>query len=230
MFWSVLPVAVYWTVCVGCYLTGLDTEANMRNSKNQVSVRQTINRVATLHVLQIIVTLPSEMGLTGEPIHDFRPRYILLGMLLLDTAEYFCHRLYHTHPLLYRHVHKTHHELKTPWSFGALYNSYVEAVITGACVSLIMRLCNLSVAETSCVYTLGNVATIMDHVAYFDIKFSLFGKGAYHRYHHEVDVHKNFQQPFFTFWDTLLNTKANTTGSEALKTRLKLDRVNPMKQ
>lgn len=230
MLWSVLPVAVYWTVCVGCYFTGLDAKANMLNPKNQVSVQQTIRRVAILHVLQIMVTLPSEMGLLGGRIHDLRGKYILMGLFWLDTTEYFCHRLYHSHPLLYRLIHKTHHELKTPWSFGALYNSYTDAVITGGSVNIVLHLANLSAAEMSLVYTLGNVATIMDHVEFFDRKWSIFGKGPYHRYHHEVDVNKNFQQPFCTFWDTVLNTKADPEAHEKLKTRLNLEQTTREKE
>lgn len=204
---SFLPVISYWTVCVGCYYGGLDSTENIINPKNTVTLPQTIKRVIYLHILQIVTLLPIEWGwIPGHIIYGWRWHYILLGFFLMDTVQYFSHRLNHAIPWLYAYSHKIHHEMKTTWSFGALYNSYSDALLVGSLLSIsFFWIFHFTLEEFSYIVTISNIATIIDHVDYFDHK-NWFGRKGYHRHHHETNVQSNFQQPFFTFWDKWLGS------------------------
>ena len=212
-FYAALPIFMYWLSCSVCYWGGLDSIKNIKNPKNNVTVNQTVIRVIQIHVLQSVGLYLQEVNGWWSPpffqpkLHEMRLVYLVAGPLVMDTVEYFSHRLFHAVPWLYRHVHKTHHKLKTSWSFGALYNSFPDAVTVGLALNLTYLVClGYSVAEFSWVISVSNVFTVLDHVDYFD-NVEWLGKKNHHRHHHEINVQKNFQQPFFTFWDTWLGTK-----------------------
>jgi sphinganine C4-monooxygenase len=48
---------------------------------------------------------------------------------VLDTHQYFLHRLFHVNKFLYKHVHSHHHRLYVTYAFGALYNHPVEGFL-----------------------------------------------------------------------------------------------------
>jgi sterol desaturase/sphingolipid hydroxylase (fatty acid hydroxylase superfamily) len=48
---------------------------------------------------------------------------------ILDTHQYFLHRLFHQNKFLYKHVHSHHHRLYVTYAFGALYNHPVEGFL-----------------------------------------------------------------------------------------------------
>lgn len=210
-FLTVVPIVTFWVGCSLCYFGGLDSEKNIHNPKNQVTLKGTLKRMVSLHVLQFASLYPLEAMWSSCPIkvevYGFRWVYFLGGIFVLDTLQYMSHRLYHEVPWLYRHVHKTHHEIKSPWSFGALYNSYPDAILTGALMTVVFLVfLGYTLEEYSWVLTLGTVATIIDHVDYFD-HLDIFGKREHHRRHHEVNINCNYSQPFFTFWDKVLGTE-----------------------
>lgn len=208
MFFTFLPLVVYWTTSLACWFGGADSRENAYHPNNTVTPWQAARRVLTLHALQVTATLPSEWGMVAyvEPF-GCRWYYLLGGVLLMDTVQYFSHRLFHEVPWLYGQVHKTHHEIKAPWGFAALYNSYPDALLVGASLhAAFFVVGGFTVEEFSYVVSAANVMTVLDHVDYFD-RVSWFGKPRHHRIHHEVNSHTNFQQPFFTFWDRWLGTQ-----------------------
>lgn len=208
MLLSLLPIFTFWTVSFFFYVTGFDSVANMQNPKNSVTVRKALCRMVQLQFLQILTTLPVEWGLVpiSAGVYGFRWWYFIGGIFLLDTIEFFMHYAYHSNPWLYRHFHKTHHEMKTSFSLGALYNSIPEAVLTGAIIGLFfLHLFQFTLQEFSYVTTLGTIFTCIDHCEYFDHVYWL-GRREFHKKHHEYGQ-GNYQQPFFTFWDVLLRTK-----------------------
>lgn len=212
LFYTLLPVVSYWTMCMFCYMSGFDTNKNIENRRNQVSLQQTIQRVAQLHLFQVLFSAPLENGapflFTGQvvPRSLCRLPYLLTGCFIVDTVEYWVHRLWHSHPFLYKWVHKTHHEMVCPWSFGALYNSYIEAALTGSClVFVFFGVLDYSVCEFALVSTISNLATICDHCEFFET-FDYFQKKRHHTIHHNIDLRCNFQQPFGTYWDRWCHT------------------------
>lgn len=210
MWISFLPIAVYWLACGGLYLCSADPPESVKNVKNSVSFRATVIRVAQLHALQFLTTLPLEYGWVPIASVDRLSWWMVLtGMFWLDTIEYFVHRLYHSVPFLYRHIHKTHHEMVCPWSVGALYNSFGEALLTSTFISMwFFQVTQYSLLEFAILSSLGNLATIVDHCHFFDSpENDWWKKKGHHRKHHETNQQGNFQQPFFDCWDRWLGTK-----------------------
>lgn len=207
-FW---PIGIFWTLSSLLYFGGFDNPKYIASKRNSVTVKQTIQRMLMLNLLQIATTLPLEMGYLNDlsplpPNDTFRWSYFLGGIFLLDTIEYFVHFAYHWSPWLYKHFHKTHHEMKLSWSYGALYNSYPEALLTGSVIGFMcFSVYGMSMCEFACVTSVGTIFTCLDHCAYFDDR-NWFGRKEFHKNHHFYG-NGNYQQPFFTFWDILFQTK-----------------------
>lgn len=49
--------------------------------------------------------------------------------VIMDTHQYFLHRLFHLNKTLYKHIHSHHHRLYVPYAFGALYNHPIEGFL-----------------------------------------------------------------------------------------------------
>lgn len=56
---------------------------------------------------------------------------------IMDTHQYFLHRLFHMNKFLYRHIHSVHHRLYVPYAFGALYNHPIEGFLLDTCGALL---------------------------------------------------------------------------------------------
>lgn len=56
---------------------------------------------------------------------------------IMDTHQYFLHRLFHINKFLYRHIHSVHHRLYVPYAFGALYNHPIEGFLLDTCGALL---------------------------------------------------------------------------------------------
>lgn len=208
MFYSLLPAVTYWTVCSVFYALGLDSQKNIENKKNGVTFSQAIKRVAFFHVSQSVVLfavennfIPISMGTNSEEVRWY---YIVFGIFWMDTIQYFTHRLFHEVPYFYKTWHKGHHDIKMTWSFAAVYNSHLEANISGANIFVTFYFWNFNMAEFAIVTSLSYVAAIMDHTEAFRHRWD---KGDFHQIHHETDIRSNYQQPFFTFWDDWLGTR-----------------------
>merc|ERR1712000_358885 len=107
------PVTAYWIYSTALYvLETLDPKFLRKykidppqRPKNKVSVGHVISRVALQHLIKLMI-----------------------GAFMLDTYQYWTHRLFHRNKFLYRHFHSVHHELTVPYAFGALYNHPVEGL------------------------------------------------------------------------------------------------------
>lgn len=47
----------------------------------------------------------------------------------MDSWQYWIHRLFHVNHFLFEHFHQTHHRLRAPYAYGALYAHPVEALV-----------------------------------------------------------------------------------------------------
>ncbi|ODV94742.1 hypothetical protein PACTADRAFT_50605 [Pachysolen tannophilus NRRL Y-2460] len=138
---------------------------------------------------------------------------IFIAFIIIDTWQFFLHRLMHLNKYLYKRFHSRHHRLYTPYAFGALYNDPVEGFLLDTAGSgLAAIITNLSPREQIILYTFSTLKTVDDHCGYafpWDLFQIIFPNNSiYHDIHHQhFGIKNNFSQPFFTFWDKWFKTE-----------------------
>lgn len=185
---SIIPTLVYF-LSVGYYYEPIEFE--MYNKRNKQYV---VQRVSELLGSSIVANILVADFFSSE----FNVSLLMLinGIIWIDTAQYFMHRLYHSIPYLYRNFHKTHHEFIYPETYAALYNSRVEAATTSSIILIGFLLFQFSFLEYIIVTSMAFLATVRDHRC----------NGEHHYIHHAINKNTNFQQPFFTYWDYVFDT------------------------
>ncbi|KAN0105306.1 Fatty acid hydroxylase superfamily domain containing protein [Russula decolorans] len=152
---------------------------------------------------------------------------LLLAMVVLDTWQYFLHRLMHQSRFLYKHLHSVHHRLYVPYAFGALYNHPVEGFLLDSLGALLSEsVAGLSVRQAMFFFILSTCKTVDDHCGYslpFDPLQMLSGNTAdYHDIHHQtIGIKANFSQPWFIHWDVLLGTRMTRRDIEERRAKYK---------
>lgn len=137
---------------------------------------------------------------------------LLAGFTIIDTWQYWLHRLMHVNTTLYRKFHSRHHRLYVPYAYGALYNAPLEGFLLDTLgTGIAMMVTGLTHREQIILYTFATMKTVDDHCGYalpFDPFQIIFPNNAvYHDIHHQhFGIKTNFSQPFFTFWDTWFGT------------------------
>ena len=138
-----------------------------------------------------------------------------LGIILFlhETYYYWVHRWMH-HPLIFKIVHKVHHDsfTPTPWTAFSFHpwESLVEALILP--VILLFLPVNIYVLGFYLlVMTLSSVINHLDIEIYSEnFQKSPFGKifiGATHHHHHHSEFTTNYGL-YFTFWDKWMGTES----------------------
>ncbi|KAF9566882.1 hypothetical protein EC968_003545 [Mortierella alpina] len=135
-----------------------------------------------------------------------------VAMAVLDTWQYFLHRLFHVVPFLYKHFHSRHHRLYVTYPFGALYNHPFEGFMmdsVGASIAFLIS--GMGNRGALMFFSISTLKTVDDHCGYnlpFNPLQQLFSNNAdYHDIHHQIfGLKSNFSQPFGTFWDHVLGT------------------------
>lgn len=156
---------------------------------------------------------------------------LLAGFLVIDTWQYFWHRLMHLNKELYKRYHSRHHRLYVPYAYGALYNAPVEGFLLdtlGTGVAMVVT--QMTHREQAILFTFATMKTVDDHCGYalpWDPFQLIFPNNAvYHDIHHQnFGIKTNFCQPFFTFWDSFFHT--NFAGFEQyqnVQRRVTIDR------
>jgi len=136
-----------------------------------------------------------------------------LAMFVLDTWQYFLHRLMHVNKFLYKQVHSVHHRLYVPYAFGSLYNHPLEGFLLDSLGGILSEYCSfMTTRQTVLFFTISTLKTVDDHCGYvfpFDPFQMMSGNNAdYHDIHHQIiGIKSNFSQPFFVHWDALLGTR-----------------------
>lgn len=137
----------------------------------------------------------------------------LLGVLVVDTWQYFLHRAMHMNKWLYTTFHSRHHRLYVPYAYGALYNHPFEGFLLDTLgTGLAYLISGMTPRQSMWFFTCSTIKTVDDHCGYafpWDPLQKLTSNNAgYHDVHHQSwGIKTNFSQPFFTFWDGLLGTK-----------------------
>ncbi|KAH7308193.1 sphinganine hydroxylase [Stachybotrys elegans] len=150
-----------------------------------------------------------------------------VAMFILDTWQYFLHRLMHTNRWMYTTFHSRHHRLYVPYAYGALYNHPFEGFLLDTLgASLAFKVVGMTMRQGTVFFTFSCMKTVDDHCGYkfpWDpLQLVSNNNAAYHDIHHQTwGIKTNFSQPFFTFWDSILNTTYRGSRSNlppALKT------------
>ncbi|KAG9018009.1 hypothetical protein FRB90_012677 [Tulasnella sp. 427] len=138
---------------------------------------------------------------------------ILLAFFVIDTWQYFMHRLFHVNKFLYRHFHSWHHRLYVPYAYGALYNHPLEGFLldtTGAMLAEMFA--GSSIRQTAFIFGFASAKTVDDHCGFSlpwdPLQFLYKNNARYHDIHHQhYGLKYNFSQPFWIHWDIILGTR-----------------------
>ena len=166
-------------------------------------------------VLLIALTPIKDYTLRYENISDFGWGYwvlsIFMMILLHDAYFYWMHRLMHS-PLLYRHVHLTHHKSTNPSPWAAYAFHPLEAVIEASIIFLIVFFIPY---HTSAIRTF--LFFMIIYNVYGHLGYELYPKGfnktivgkwintsVNHNQHHK-HFHGNYGL-YFLWWDRWLGT------------------------
>ena len=136
--------------------------------------------------------------------------------------------------------HSRHHRLYVPYAYGALYNHPFEGFLLDTLgAGLAYLVSGMTVRQSMWFFTCSTIKTVDDHCGYslpFDpLQLITSNNAGYHDIHHQSwGIKSNFSQPFFTFWDRLLDTmwKGGDVSARYEKSRVhaqqKLDRNNSL--
>ena len=180
----------------------------------QYSALTTLISTSTGHPNTISAFAPWELLLARTLFYYIIPTLQFgLAILIVDTWQYFLHRLMHTSRYLYTTFHSRHHRLYVPYAYGALYNHPFEGFLLDTLgAGLAFKVAGMSTRQGMWFFTGSTIKTVDDHCGYalpFDPLQRITGNNAgYHDVHHQSwGIKTNFSQPFFTFWDRVLGTK-----------------------
>ncbi|KAG0296622.1 hypothetical protein BGZ98_000877 [Dissophora globulifera] len=135
-----------------------------------------------------------------------------VAMAILDTWQYFLHRLFHAVPIFYRHFHSRHHRLYVTYAFGALYNHPFEGFLMDSVgAGLAFLISGMGNRGALAFFSFSTLKTLDDHCGYnlpFNPLQLIFSNNAdYHDIHHQhFGIKSNYSQPFGTTWDRILGT------------------------
>ncbi|KAI5863087.1 fatty acid hydroxylase superfamily-domain-containing protein [Durotheca rogersii] len=137
---------------------------------------------------------------------------LFAAVTVLDTWQYFLHRLMHQNKWLYATFHSRHHRLYVPYAYGALYNHPFEGfLLDTAGAGLAYKVACMTPRQGIFFWVMSSIKTVDDHCGYAlpwdPLQHITSNNAAYHDIHHQSwGIKTNFAQPFFTFWDRLLGT------------------------
>jgi len=187
-----------------------------RRPGNKVSLGHVVSRVAFQHLVQMIMAVglvwavPRDLTVEMEDLGTMLIKFVI-GAAIVDTYQYWMHRLFHRNRFLYRHFHSVHHQVTAPYAYAALYNHPVEGLlmdtVSGGLPILILDMH----PWTATLFTsFATMKTVHDHCGYvlpWDPWHVCFATPAYHDVHHwGSGIRYNFSQPFFTIWDEVGGT------------------------
>lgn len=229
----VAPVMSYWTVALFyelldlCHHPLIDRCRVVRRVKvrgNSMTKLHVMGRVLQQHALQVSLActmlLLDPHQCTANPAKGWltSASHFIIGMVVMDTWQYFIHRWMHVNTFLYKHLHSHHHRLNIPYASGALYNHPVEALLLDSVGAVVSQYASgMGCEVTMWFFSFASIKTVLDHSGYrFPLNplHDVFPNNAvYHDVHHDVKhIKRNFSQPFFTCWDVILGTYYDPSG------------------
>jgi len=128
----------------------------------------------------------------------------------------------HINRWLYTTFHSRHHRLYVPYAYGALYNHPFEGFLLDSLgAAIAFKAAGMNIRQGTFFFTFSTIKTVDDHCGYAfpwdPLQLITSNNAAYHDIHHQTwGIKTNFSQPFFTFWDRLLNTRYEGSRSDRL--------------
>ena len=151
--------------------------------------------------------------------HDFSsygywylPVSLLLIFLIHETFYYWVHRWMHQ-PLIFKFVHKVHHEslVPTPWTAFSFHPW--ESVIQALILPLILVFLPVNIFVLGFYLLVMTVSSIVNHLdieiypqTFLKSRIGKFFIGATHHHYHHAEFRTNYGL-YFTFWDTWMGTE-----------------------
>ncbi|KAJ4144592.1 hypothetical protein LMH87_003471 [Akanthomyces muscarius] len=164
-----------------------------------------------------------EMAVARAIYHVLVPALqFFVAVFILDTWQYFLHRLMHMNRWLYTTFHSRHHRLYVPYAYGALYNHPLEGFLLDSLGAGIgFKITGMTALQGTCFFSFSTMKTVDDHCGYAfpwdPLQLITNNNAAYHDIHHQTwGIKTNFSQPFFTFWDQILSTKYKGSREDRL--------------
>lgn len=190
-----IPVFCYFGAVI-FYSQFDESNQSMFTTKGSINANLMMlsNGILNLFLKELFIFILGEIR--NEEISIFK---LLLGIILIDTVEFWCHFMYHNIDFLYK-FHKVHHQIGKPGPDQSFVNDTVEILITSSILLITLLLFKINYYEFIIITSLSYIATVCDHVTKKN------NKNKFHYVHHCGDSKTNFQQPFFSYWDYLLNT------------------------
>ncbi|KAG6131660.1 hypothetical protein E4U38_003837 [Claviceps purpurea] len=148
-----------------------------------------------------------------------------VAVFILDSWQYFLHRLMHMNRWLYTTFHSRHHRLYVPYAYGALYNHPLEGFLLDTLgAGIAFKVTGMTLRQGTCFFAFSTLKTVDDHCGYAfpwdPLQLITSNNAAYHDIHHQTwGIKTNFSQPFFTFWDSILGTRYKGPRADRLADR-----------
>src|ERR1700722_9962114 len=89
---------------------------------------------------------------------------LIFNRFVIDTWQYFLHRLMHSNKFLYKHFHSVHHRLYVPYAFGSLYNHPVEGFLLDSMGAVIAEsLSGMTTRQAMLLFSISTCKAVDDH-------------------------------------------------------------------
>ncbi|XP_078442725.1 sphinganine C4-monooxygenase 1-like isoform X2 [Wolffia australiana] len=229
-----VPVIVYWiTVAVYEKLVIANDEYRLfteeeEEAQNVVPPKEVVRGVLVNQGMQILLAVfyfmmmgrgKKETKGGGGVLHI--GSQIAVALLVLDTWEYFWHRILHENDYLFKNFHAMHHFQKVPYSYGGQYvhpfDAFVGQLVGNA---LSVELSGMSSTTAAVFYSMLAIKNIDDHCSRWFPHCNVFQRFfrnnvAFHSVHHQLQgFNYNYSVHVLSTWDLLLGTYLPCTVEE----------------
>jgi len=213
--YAFLSVTVYWLVAFLVEFFGNDEAAKMDPVNSRVDKRKAYMTIASQHVLQVILQIPSDYGLCLTPIMCFShcatfsfPRVLLsyFGYVIVEYVAHFLDHYFHN-SWLFGQTHRLHHTMIHPWGSVGLLVSWPSA-FRGAIFHMLFQIHVLQTPwrEHAISQSVVYMMTVLIHSDSFPIL------SRFHLAHHEKQQGNYSNMP--PYWlDSLFGTVVSSSVS-----------------
>lgn len=160
-------------------------------------------------------SVPSIWGLLG---------HLFAAVLGHDVMFYHVHRFLH-HRLIYKHIHKGHHEWTAPIAAATYYSHPLEHILAGSVPTSAGFMFTVPQIPVMWIwYTWLTWMGMHDHSGYH---FPIMYSNEFHDFHH-LRFHTCFG--FLTFWDWLYGTDQDFESSDISKRHIRLQTLKSARE